>query len=65
MRSPCGIMANMIDYNTVLIKFKSSDAISFIFLRITFGNGINTLIPQVMSSIVPLLFFYKNGFGIK
>ena len=30
-----------------------------------FEKGMNPLIPLAMDEIVPLLFFNKNGFGIK
>ena len=35
------------------------------FCTNTLGKGMNPFIPLAMSRIVSLLFFYKDGFGIK
>ena len=52
--NPCDVMAKVLDCN-----FKVSTII------LTLGKGLNLFIHPVMRQIVPLLFFYKDCFGIK
>ena len=63
--SPNGIVVNVLHCNIVVseVEFQSRHYIHF--WNNTFGTGMNLLILPAMGYIVPLLFFYKDGLGIK
>ena len=58
-------MANVLECDIVVSKFELQLHYYVHFRTNTFGKGMNPLIPLVMGLVVPLLFFYKDGFGIK
>ena len=60
-----GAEANVLECDIVVTKFKFQSQFSVHFRANIFGNGMNPFIRQAMGGIVPLLFFYKDLFGIK
>ena len=56
-------MAKVLDYVLYVSKFKLQSR--YYFQTNNFGKGMNPYIPTAMGLIVSLLFFYKDGFGIK
>ena len=60
--SPCGILANILDYDIVLREFNFQLRYYILFQTNTFWKGMNHLISP---AIIPLLSFYKDDFGIK
>ena len=63
--SPSGIVANVLDSDTVVIKFEFQSCYCIHFQTNSLGKGMNSLISLAMDQIVLLLFFYMIGFGIK
>ena len=58
-------MASMLDCGLAVSKF-DLQLNNYILLWInTLEKGMNTLIPTVMGKKVLLLYFYKDGFGIR
>ena len=53
-------VTNVLDYNIVVGDFKLQSC-----YYIHFWTGMNPLIPPAVGEIIPLLLFYKDGFGIK
>ena len=60
--SPRGVVANILDYDIVVNKFELQRYYVH-FLTITLGKNMDSLIPST-GKIVPLLFFYEDGFGV-
>ena len=58
-------MAKVLDCGLKVSNFERQLCYYIPFLTNTLEKGMNTLIPLAMGKIVPLLFFYKDGFGIK
>ena len=58
-------MGKVLDCNIIKCKFELQLYYYVLFWANTLGKSINPLILPVMSEIVLLLFFYKDGFGIK
>ena len=65
MESPRGVVANVLGYNIVVSEFKIQSHYDVYFQTNTFRKGIKALNPSAMGWIVPLVVFYKDGFGIK
>ena len=66
VRSPRDTVANVLDCGIKVSEFESQSRYKVPFRTNTIGKGVNSLIPPpVMGEIVPLLFFYKDSFGIK
>ena len=58
-------MVKVLYYGIVVGKFKLQLS-SYVHLRTnTLGKGMNPLILPAMSQIVPLVFFWKDGYSIK
>ena len=55
----------MLDCDIVVSEFELQSRYNVHFLTYTLGKGMNPVIAQAVSQIVPLMFFYKDGFGIK
>ncbi len=62
---PRGVMVKAMDCGIVAREFVLQSRYYVHFRANTLGKGTNPLILPAMGKIVPLLFFYKNGFGIK
>ena len=60
-----GIMANELDCNIIFCKFKFQSHYYIHFQTNTFRKNLNPLYLPAMYQIVPLMFLYKDGFGIK
>ena len=56
----CSIMANRLDYNIRVSKFKLQLHYYIHFQTNTLGKGMNYCISPALSSLVQLLFFYKD-----
>ena len=59
------VMANVLDCGFDVSEVNLRSRYYVYFQNNTFRKGMNPLIPSVMGSIIPLLFFNKNGFDIK
>ena len=57
---PWDVVANVLDFDTVVTKFKLQSCYYVHFWTNTLEKGKNCLISPAMG-----LFFYKDGFGIK
>ena len=64
-KSPRGLVANVLGCDIVVSEFKLQSIYDVHFWTSTLTKGMNSLIPQAIGLIVKLLFFYKDGFGIK
>ena len=53
-----GLVANMLDYDTVISEFELQSRYYVHFWINTFGKGMNLLILQAWSYLLPLLFFW-------
>ena len=60
---PRGVMLKAMDYAIIIYELLSRYYVQF--GSNTRGKGMTPLIIPTMGWIVPLLFFYKDGFGIK
>ena len=60
-----GEVVNVLDCDIFVNKFKLQSCYCIHFQTNALGKGVNPLILPVMGWIVPLLFFYKDTFGIK
>ena len=60
-----GVVVRVLKNGLEVSKFKLQSCYHFRIQINTFGKGINHLIQPNMGYIVPLLFFYKDGFGFK
>ena len=61
-----GIVANVLDRNIVVSKFKLQPCCYIHFQPKTLGKGINLHNnPLVINQIVSLLFFLEDGFNIE
>ena len=58
-------MKNVLDSDILVSNFELKLHYYFHFQTNILGKDRIPLIPQIMNWIVPLLSFYKNGFGIK
>ena len=58
-------MANVLDCNIMLSEFKLQSQYYVYFQINTLRKAMNLLLFQAIGYIVSLLFFYKDGFGIK
>ena len=58
-------MANVLDFNIRVSEFELHSRYYVHFQTNALGKGMNTLISTAFWEIVPLLFFYKNGLGIR
>ena len=58
-------MYKVLNYDIVVSEFKLQSRHYFNFLTKTLEKGMEPLFSQTMSSIVQVLFFYKDGFSIK
>ena len=65
MGRPRGVMVKAMDCGIVVSEFVLQSHYYVHFRANTLGKGMNPLILPAMGSIVPLLFFLENGFGIK
>ena len=64
MKSPVALVVKLLDSDIIAIS-NLSLAITFTFRLIPLGKVVNSLKPQAIGGIVPLLFFYTDGSGIK
>ena len=62
---PRGVMVKAMDCGIVVSEFILRSRYYVHFRTNTFGKGMKPLILPSMGWIIPLLFFYENGFGIK
>ena len=62
---PRRVMVKAMDCRIVVSKFVLQSRYYVHFRAITLGKGMNPFILPAIGQIVPLLFFYENGFGIK
>ena len=62
---PRCVMVKVMDCGIVVSKFVFHSRYYIHFRANTFGKDMNPLILPAMGWIVPVLFFSKNGFGIK
>ena len=60
-----GVVANMLNCDTVEREFKLQSHNHNHFWTNTLEKGMKPLISLTMGETVSLLFFYKDGFGIK
>ena len=58
-------MVKVTDCGIVVSEFEFQSHYYVHFRTNTLGKGMNPLILPAMGQRVPLLFFYKDGFGIK
>ena len=58
-------MAKVLNCVLKVSKFKHQLCYCIPFEINTLGGGINPLLSPVMDYIISLMFFYKDGFGIK
>ena len=58
-------MANILDYDIIANKFKFQACYGIHFWTNPLVKYMNPLDSPAMVSIVPLQFYYKDGFGIK
>ena len=58
-------MVKAMDCGFVVSEFDPQPRYYVHFRTNTLGKGMNPLIVLAICYIVPLLFFYENGFGIK
>ena len=58
-------MVKAMDCGIVVSEFELQSRYFVHFRANTLGKGMNPIILPAMGWIVPLLFFYKDGFGIK
>ena len=58
-------MVKAMDCGIVVREFVLQSRYYVLFRANTLRKGMNPLILPAMDEIVPLLFFYENGFGIK
>ena len=64
-RSHHGIVINRLDCNIIVSKFKLQSHYYVHFRTNTVRKGMKPFISLAMGWIIPLLFFYKDGFGIE
>ncbi len=62
---PRGVMVKAMDCRSVVSEFVLHSRYYVPCRAKTLGKGMNPLIRPAMGKIVPLLFFYENGFGIR
>ena len=62
---PRGVMVKAMDCRIIVSEFVLKSCYYVHFRANTLGKGIKPLILPAMGQIVPLLFFWKNNFGIK
>ena len=62
--SPHDVVVNVLDSYIVVSEFELQSGNYVHFRTNTLEKGMNPFILQVMGEIVPLLFFFKNGFSI-
>ena len=60
-----GIMVNVSDCDIVVCKFELPSYFYVHFWNNTHGKAMNPIVSSAVGWIVPLLFYYKDGFGIK
>ena len=60
--SPRGVVDNVLDCEIILSEFELHSRYYVHFWANTLGNNVNSYISLALGKI---LFFYKNGFGIK
>ena len=65
MGSTCGEMAKVLDCGLEVSEFELQSCYYVHFRTNTFEKAMNPLILRAVGKIVSLLFFYKDGFGIK
>ena len=63
--NPLGVVANVMDCNLIVSEFELQLFYYIHYRTNTLGKYMNSIVPPTMGQIVPLLFFYKDGFGIK
>ena len=63
--SPHCAMVKVLNRCLEISEFKLQSRYYIYFWTNTLGKSMNLVIPLVMSYIELLLFFYKDGFGIK
>ena len=64
-RSPLGVVVNVLNFDIVVSDLKLQSRYYVHFQTNTLKKSINSLISPVIGEILPLLFFYKDGFDIK
>ena len=64
-RGPRGVMVKTLDCRIVVSEFELQSRYYDHFRTNTLAEGMNRLILPAMGWIASLLFYYKNGFGIK
>ena len=60
-----GVMVKSMDCGIIVSEFELQSRYYVDFRANTLGKDMNPLILSAMGYIVPLLFFYENGFSIK
>ena len=63
--NPCDIVANVLDCEIAISGFEFWSRYNFHFRTNTLAKCTDLLIPVAMGRIVPLLFIYMDGFGIR
>ena len=64
-KSPRGIMTKVLDCGLEISEFECYLQYYVHFQNKTHGKGMKPLILPAMGSIISVLFFYKDGFGMK
>ena len=62
---PRGVVAHVLDFNLEVSEFELKLHYYDHFRINTFGKGMNPLVHVAMGYMVPLVFFYQDGFSIK
>ena len=65
IKAPCGVMVKAMDCRIVVSEFELQSCYYVHFQTNTLGKDMNLLILQAIGQIIPLLFFSKDGIGIK
>ena len=64
--NPCGVVANVLNCDIVVIESELQSCYYVHFQTNTLEKGLNMVIPKAIDLIIiPLLFFYKDDFGIE
>ena len=63
--SPRWLMVNVLNCNHEVNEFELQLRYDVLFQTNTLERGMNPLFPSAMDQIAPLLYFYKNRFGIE
>ena len=60
-----GVMGDLLDYSPEISLVEHQSRYYVHLLTNNLGKVMNPIIPLAVGEIAPLLFFYKDGFGIK